>query len=55
METVSIEDARRGLGELVERARMAAEPTMITRYGKAAAVIVNAEWYEQARAAIDAA
>ena len=52
METVSIEDARRTLGDLVDRARLADEPTMITRHGKSAAVLVNVEWYGRASEAL---
>lgn len=48
MEQVSIEQARLKLGEIVDRARIASEATVITRQGKAAAVVVNLEWYEQA-------
>ncbi len=40
MRTISLEDARAALGELVDRARLAGEPTVITRYGKLAAVLV---------------
>jgi prevent-host-death family protein len=52
MESLSIEDARRQLGDLVDRARHAGEPTLIMRYRKAAAVLVSAEWYERAAAAL---
>jgi prevent-host-death family protein len=52
MESLSIEDARRQLGDLVDRARIAGEPTLIMRYRKAAAVIVSADWYERAAAAV---
>jgi prevent-host-death family protein len=48
MRTVSIEEARAGLGDLVDRARLAGEPTLITRYGRPAAVVVGAEWYQEA-------
>jgi prevent-host-death family protein len=48
MRTVSIEEGRRNLGELVDLARLAGEPTMVTRYHKAAAVIVSADWYQAA-------
>jgi prevent-host-death family protein len=54
VETVSIEEARRTLGDLVDRARLADEPTLITRHGKSAAVVVNADWYAEARAALGA-
>jgi prevent-host-death family protein len=52
MESLSIEDARRQLGELVDRARLAGEPTLIMRYRKPVAVVVSAEWYERAAAAL---
>jgi prevent-host-death family protein len=48
MRTVSIEAGRRNLGELVDLARLAGEPTMVTRYNKPAAVIVSADWYQAA-------
>lgn len=48
MEEIGIEQARRNLGEIVDRARIAGEHTVITRQGKRAAVVVPAEWYEQA-------
>jgi prevent-host-death family protein len=50
MDQLSIEDARRQLGELVDRARLAGEPTLIMRYRKPAAVIVSADWYDRAAA-----
>lgn len=40
MRTVSIETARAKLGELVALAQLAGETTVITRYGKPAAVLV---------------
>ena len=46
METVGIEKARASLGEIVDRARFTGQPTMITRQGKPAAVVVGAAWYE---------
>ncbi len=48
MEAVSIEEARRTLGDLVDRARLAGKPTLITRHGKSAAVLVTVDWYEEA-------
>jgi prevent-host-death family protein len=48
MEAVSLEDARRTLGDLIDRARLAGEPTMVTRYGKPGAVVVSANWFQQA-------
>lgn len=47
MEQVSIEEARRTLGEIVDRARLAGQATVITRQGKPAAVVVSLERYEQ--------
>lgn len=44
MEEISIENARRNLGELVDRARLAGERTVITRQGRPAAVIVGYDW-----------
>ena len=48
MESVNIEEARRTLGDLVDRARLVGEPTLVMRYNKPAAVVVNADWYHQA-------
>jgi prevent-host-death family protein len=45
MKSVNIEDARKVLGELVDRARIANEPVLIMRYNKPAAVLVGADWY----------
>jgi prevent-host-death family protein len=53
MEAVSIETARRTLGEIVDKARLAGQPTLVTRQGKRAAVVVSADWYERAKAAIE--
>jgi prevent-host-death family protein len=50
--TVSVEEARAGLGDLIDRARLAGEPTLITRYGRPAAVVVSEEWYQEAEAAL---
>lgn len=52
MESLSIEDARRQLGELVDRARLAGEPTLIMRYRKPVAVVVSADWYKRAAEAL---
>jgi prevent-host-death family protein len=49
MDEVSIEEARRTLGDIIDRARVASEPTRITRHGKPAAVVVPVEWYENAK------
>jgi prevent-host-death family protein len=54
MRTVSVEQARAGLGDLVDRARLAGEPTLITRYGRAAAVVVSQDWYRAAEEALAA-
>jgi prevent-host-death family protein len=50
MDQVSIEGARRTLGDVVDKARFTDEPTVITRQGKPAAVVVSVGWYEQAKA-----
>jgi prevent-host-death family protein len=52
MESLNIEDARRQLGDIVDRARHAGEPTLIMRYRTPAAVVVSADWYERAAAAL---
>jgi hypothetical protein len=48
MQASSLEQARRTLGDLSNRARLAGEPTMITRYGEPGAVVVSAGWYQDA-------
>lgn len=48
MRTASVEEARVGLGDVIDRARLAGEPTLITRYGRPAAVVVGEEWYRRA-------
>lgn len=53
MDETGIERARQALGEIVDRARIAGEHTVITRQGKPAAVIVPVEWYEQAKTALE--
>ena len=45
MKSVNIEDARKILGDLVDRARIADEPVLIMRYNEQAAVLVGADWY----------
>jgi prevent-host-death family protein len=45
MDDMSIEAARRALGEIVDRARLMDEPTVITRQGKRAAIVVSTDWY----------
>jgi antitoxin (DNA-binding transcriptional repressor) of toxin-antitoxin stability system len=52
--TVQIEEARRTIGELVDLARLAGEPTMILRNRKPGAVLVPVTWYEQAAAVLAA-
>jgi PHD/YefM family antitoxin component YafN of YafNO toxin-antitoxin module len=53
MESVSIEEARRTLGDLVDRARIAGEATLVMRYRTPAAILVNADWYHQAAACLE--
>jgi prevent-host-death family protein len=53
METVTLEEGRRTLGDLIDRARLAGEPTMITRYGKPGAVVVSADWYREAAGCLE--
>jgi prevent-host-death family protein len=48
MEEASIEAARRTLGEIVDKARLASQPTLITRQGRPAAVVVPVAWAEYA-------
>ncbi|MGO8959396.1 MAG: type II toxin-antitoxin system Phd/YefM family antitoxin [Streptosporangiaceae bacterium] len=48
MRTATVEEARLGLGDVIDRARLAGEPTLITRYGKPAAVVVSEDWYRLA-------
>jgi PHD/YefM family antitoxin component YafN of YafNO toxin-antitoxin module len=55
MQTMQIEEARKQLGELVDQARLAGEPTLIMRYRKPAAILVPIDWYEEAAAALDSA
>jgi len=52
MDEVSIEQARLKLGDVVDRARLAGQFTVITRQGKPAAVVVSVEWHKQAKAAL---
>jgi prevent-host-death family protein len=54
MRMVSVEQARVGLGDLVDRARLAGEPTLIICYGRPAAVVVSQEWYKEAEQALAA-
>jgi prevent-host-death family protein len=50
MEKTGIEEARKALGEIVNRALFSDQPTLITRNGVPAAVVVSEAWY---RAALD--
>ena len=50
MVEAGIEEARKDLGGIIDRARFKGEATMITRKGKPAAVVVPVDWYEQAQA-----
>lgn len=52
MQSANIEEARRTLGDLVDRAHLAGEPTLITRNGRPRAVMVSTSWYEQAEKAL---
>jgi len=52
VETMQIEEARKQLGELVDRARLAGEPTMILRNRRPGAVLVPVDWYEEATEAL---
>jgi prevent-host-death family protein len=52
MDEMSIEQARLKLGDVVDLARIAGQPTLITRQGKPAAMVVSVDWYEQAEALI---
>lgn len=54
MRTASVEEARIGLGDVIDRARLAGEPTLITRYGKPAAVVVGEDWYRLAEQCLTA-
>lgn len=49
MEEIGINAARPKLGDIVDRARMNNIPTVITREGKPAAVVVSVEFYEDAQ------
>jgi PHD/YefM family antitoxin component YafN of YafNO toxin-antitoxin module len=55
MVTVQIEEARKTLGDLVDRARLVGEPTLIMRYRKPGAVLVPVGWYEKAAAVLGSA
>ncbi|WP_406095126.1 type II toxin-antitoxin system Phd/YefM family antitoxin [Streptomyces sp. NBC_01013] len=40
-------DLREGMGEILDRTRIAGEAAAITRRGKTVACLVPAEWFEQ--------
>lgn len=40
-----MEEARVRLGDVIDRARLTGEPTLITRYGRPAAVVVSEDFY----------
>jgi prevent-host-death family protein len=46
------EEARKKLGDLLNAAQFAGQHTEITRHGKPAGLLVPADWYETATAAI---
>ncbi len=48
MEEIGINAARPKLGDIVDRARFNNIPTVITREGKPAAVVVSVEFFEHA-------
>lgn len=52
--TLKSDEARRAFAEILDRARFAAEVTVITRYSKPVAVILPYEMYEQMKAATGA-
>ena len=52
MDEMSIEQARLKLGDVVDKARLAGHPTLITRHGQPAAMVINLAWYEQFKALI---
>lgn len=45
--TYSTIDLRKGMGEILDRTRIAGEASAITRKGKTIAYLVPAEWFEQ--------
>ena len=44
---MGIEEARNALGDIVDRAALAGEPTTITRQGKPRAIVVSTAWFEE--------
>jgi prevent-host-death family protein len=53
MDETPLQEARSTLGLLVDKARLAGEPTLITRQGKPAALIVGAEWFDDVLALLE--
>jgi prevent-host-death family protein len=53
MEDIGIEDARRQLGEIVDRARLGGQHTIITRQGRPAAAVVGYDWLRGVAALIE--
>jgi len=45
VESYGIEEARNQLGDLIDRVRVKGEHITLTRYGKAAAILVPVEWH----------
>ncbi|MEU9858984.1 type II toxin-antitoxin system Phd/YefM family antitoxin [Streptomyces sp. NPDC047974] len=39
-------DLRKGMGEILDRVRIAGEPAVVTRKGRTLAYLVPAEWFE---------
>lgn len=52
MEEMSIVQARKALGEIVDRAGLTDTPIRIRRRSRRAVVVVSEEWYEKASAAL---
>jgi prevent-host-death family protein len=52
MDDIGIEDARKALGEIVDRARLRGETTVITRQGRAAAVVIGIEAFSDIKDAL---
>lgn len=55
MDEMNIEQARAKLGDIVDRAHLANEPTTITRNGRPRAVVVGTEWHAWATGVIEGA
>ncbi|MEU7278663.1 type II toxin-antitoxin system Phd/YefM family antitoxin [Streptomyces sp. NPDC045431] len=54
IETVGVQQARDRLRDHIDAAVEDDQITVITRHGKQVAVLVPAEWYQRAQAALDA-